>query len=692
MVFKVMKKNKKFGLFIGTVIILKIIAMGLFSSDYQNQLFMKFIYGFINELKEGNLLNPYTIFKNEVNLFPYPPVMFFIELFGGIISEGVSSSILKNILFKIPNLIFDILGLYLLMKMFPNKRKYVGVLYFASPIIFYSTYMHGQLDIIPTVFLTASLYFLINKRREYLFSIMLSLALASKLHILAVVPLLFLYIQKKKGYREAFKLIFLSLGLSILIIAPFYDKGNYFLNMVLMNKEQGGITNIYLQYKNTKVYLSIFAVICIYLKAFSINKINRNLLFSFCGILFSIFLILVLPMPGWYVWIVPFIVIFFINLDLNKYTNMYIFILLNILYLLYFGFAHKTKYVDLYFLDYSLEFLKIDDLNAMNIIFTFLTAVLAYISYMMYQLGIANNLFYRRENKSFSIGISGDSGAGKSTLIEMIKNIFGEKNILFIEGDGDHKWERGDEMWQYLTSLNPKANYIYKQAEDLNKLRKSQNVLRVEYDHDTGKFTEEYKVKSKPYIVLCGLHALYLPKMRKNLDLKIYMDVDEKLRRYWKIQRDVYIRGYTKEKVLDSIEQRMPDAVKYIYPQKKYADILIKYFDETLNDYTAENHNVKLNLEITLNADIDLENFRYEIEKRGIQVKYDYDENLIKQVITFSGEELNKKTINFGEIAEKIIPNLDEILEQDLSYTNNINGIIETVILISISHKMREED
>lgn len=687
-----MKKIKKFEAFIIVVLILKIIAMGFFSSDYQNNLFMKFIYGFINEIGNKGFSNPYSIFKNEINLFPYPPIMFLIELIGGIISIGVKNIFIKNILFKIPSLVFDLLGLYFLVKMFPDRRKYIGVLYFASPIIFYATYMHGQLDIIPTVFLLGSLYFLINKRNNMIFSIMLALALSSKLHILAIIPLLYLYIYKKDGFIEATKSIGTSFLLTILIILPFFDTENNFMKMVIMNKEQKGVTSIFLQYQNNRIYFSILAIMCIYLKAFSLKKINKNLLYSFCGVLFSIFLILVLPMPGWYVWIVPFITIFFVNVSMDKYVNIYIYLFLNILYGIYFIFAHKTTYTDLYFINYNLNFLKVPNAMFINIVFTMLTAVLTYTSYMMYQLGIAESLFYKRKNKSFSIGISGDSGAGKSTLIEMIKNIFGEKNILFLEGDGDHKWERGDEMWKQITALNPKANYIHKQAEDLNKLRRSQNVFRVEYDHDTGKFTESSKVKSKPYIVLCGLHALYLPKMRKNLDLKIYMDVDEKLRRYWKIQRDVYQRGYKKEKVLESIEQRMPDAVKYIYPQKKYADILIKYFDQTLDDYTIENYNVKLDLEITLNADIDLEDLILELQKNGIYPRQEYKEDLTKQTVIFYGEELNQKPINFSNIAEKIIPNLDEIQNKELNYENNLNGIIELIILVLISYKMREGD
>ena len=62
-----MKKIKKFEAFIIIVLILKIIAMGFFSSDYQNNLFMKFIYGFINEIGNKGFSNPYSIFKNEIN-------------------------------------------------------------------------------------------------------------------------------------------------------------------------------------------------------------------------------------------------------------------------------------------------------------------------------------------------------------------------------------------------------------------------------------------------------------------------------------------------------------------------------------------------------------------------------------------------------------------------------------------------
>ena len=686
------KKLSKFQVFIIGVIFLKILLSGLFSSDYQNILFMKFINGFLAELRNGNLVNPYKLFSNEVALFPYPPFMFGIELLGGVLSSLFSNVFLKNILFKLPNLAFDLWGLYFLMKMFPNKRKYIGVLYFASPIIVYSTYMHGQLDIIPTVLLLGSLYYLTVKRSNKLFVIFLICSLSTKLHILAILPILFIYLLKKEGVYVAVKEIGITVLSVFLIIIPFLDRSGGFLNMVLLNKEQTSVTKIFFSYNQVNIYLSIFSVVLIYLRAFSINKINKNLLYSFCGVVFSSFLIFVLPMPGWYVWIVPFTTIFFININLGKYINLIIYLLLNLFYLVYFIFVHKVKYIDLYFLNNNILFLKSNNEIFSNFIFTVLMALLVYVTYMMFQLGIANNSIYKRKNIPFTIGVSGDSGSGKTTLTKMIRNIFGAKNILFLEGDADHKWERGDENWQYFTSLNPKSNYLYKQSGDLIRLREGKNVYRTIYMHDTGTFSQEYEMKSKPYIVLCGLHSLYLPQTRRNLDLKIYMDVDEKLRRYWKIQRDVYIRGYKLQKVLDTIDFRMKDAQKYVYPQKKFADLIVKYYDNTLEDYLVNKHDVTLNMELTLNADINLEELRRYLEMKGIDINYDYDDTLEKQIVTFSGEALNNADIKFEEIIEEIIPNSDELLKNEMTYQNNIQGIMESVILLLISYKMKEGD
>jgi uridine kinase len=189
-------------------------------------------------------------------------------------------------------------------------------------------------------------------------------------------------------------------------------------------------------------------------------------------------------------------------------------------------------------------------------------------------------------SECFSISICGDSGSGKSTVSTLLQEILPFDNTLFFETDRYHKWERGSKNYQAHTHLSPEANYLEKMADDAYKLSLGHTVIAVDYDHTTGKFTTPQTIEPKPYMVLCGLHTLYKENLRSLLDLKIYIDTDEDLKRHWKISRDVGTRGKTLDQVLASMDARLPDYQTYILPQKAFADIIIKYKPRIENIYT----------------------------------------------------------------------------------------------------------
>ncbi len=129
-------------------------------------------------------------------------------------------------------------------------------------------------------------------------------------------------------------------------------------------------------------------------------------------------------------------------------------------------------------------------------------------------------------------------------------------------------------MWQVMTHINPAANDLESFAKNLISLADGRSVQACHYDHDTGKMSRPFTVKSNDIIIASGLHALYLPILRKCYDLSIYLDIDEDLRTYFKVQRDVNKRGYTIERVLDALAKRKPDSEKFIRPQAAYADLI----------------------------------------------------------------------------------------------------------------------
>lgn len=678
-----------FDIFIVMAAVVRLVLMGIFSSDYQNKLFLPFVSWFV---AHGS--NPYDYFvQTGISAFPYPPVMLLMESAGAFLIQvfDISSVFMQNLVFKMPGFLIDFAGLHFLVKLFPQKRRYAAVVWYASPIVLYAVYMHGQLDLIPTVFLLGAVSVISSKEngRHIKSALLMVLALLSKLHVIAALPLVLMYLYKRDGFRRTIYYAFFCFMGTLIGMLPFLSDG--FCRMVLFNEEQKALTYAALKFSSVEVYAAIAAVVILYLSAFRVNMINRSLFLSMCGMVFSIFLILCPPMPGWYVWVVPYMTFFFMDVDMERYKNIFIYMFLNLLYLIYFVFFHNKGMTDLYFLRQSMSFIKITDSVCKNIIFTLLSALLLYIIASMYYLGITRNSLYKRRNFPFTIGIAGDSGSGKSTLIQLVKKALGENNLLYIEGDGDHRWERGDMQWKEFTHLNPKANYLYRQAQDLRQLRLGNAVRRVEYDHSTGRFTQARRIRPKNYVMLCGLHAMYLPQTRKYLDLKIYMDIDEQLRRYWKIQRDMQHRGYSEQKILQQVEERMQDAAKYIYPQRDYADMRIRYYDSTLQDGRRTEDQEKISLCITVSAAMDIEAFVQELGMHGIAVKHDYSDDLSSQTVDIDAGDLSGQVISAEKIAEKMIPQLEEITRENLDTKNNLDTIIELFVLMCISSKMRGE-
>jgi len=173
------------------------------------------------------------------------------------------------------------------------------------------------------------------------------------------------------------------------------------------------------------------------------------------------------------------------------------------------------------------------------------------------------------------IAISGDSGSGKSTLSDALCDMF-TKNVMKLETDRYHKWERGHSSYQEYTHLHPNANFLEKLEDDVYNLRIGNNIYAVDYDHDSGKFTPEEKISPCNNIVLCGLHTLWSSRLRSMLNIKIYMDTDDELR--WKISRDVHKRSKHPDDVKKEIQQRQKDSKIYIETQRNDADIVIHFF------------------------------------------------------------------------------------------------------------------
>ncbi len=682
-----LKKDKKTAFLFAAAVLIRIAAMGLFSSDYQREMFEPFISCWLDGIKNG-FFNPYQYcYDNGIDInFPYPCVMLAVMTPGGILSEAFRAAPLfvRSVLFKLPLLVFDIIGFAYLLKMFKGKARTCCLVYMYSPITLYAVYMHGQLDIIPMILLFVSLYYLSSKKEFRYFvlsSVIAACAALAKLHIIAVIPLIILYVLKRFGKNKA---VVYTLSFTAVLLAGlslFFGDG--FIEGVILTSEQQTLFALSFPYGRLDLYISLFAAVIIYMHILSMNAINRDLLYGLCGMIFAIFLTLCVPMPGWYMWIVPFIAVFMVSVNCRR-DGMACSIALNLCYLIYFTFFHfKQGICDLYFLNKDLSFLKIDVPILKNISFTLLTGTLVYFIFIIYKFGITECGYYNFHSKAFVIGISGDSGTGKSTLQSLIGEMFPPSGLIRIEGDGDHKWERESDKWQEYTHLDPRANYLYRQAMDIKKLKNGQNVRRVNYDHATGKFTEYETVSPKRYISISGLHTLYLPQLRDDLDLSIFMEAEDELRCRWKLERDVGCRGRSREDVLRQIEERRADSEKYIAPQREFADIIFSYFTDDSED--AE----QFGLRAFVSTKIDIETIVTSLRALGLTVSYEFSDNFRYQIAEYR-PSLNGNTtaIDFDGLASDIIEYRYDITGEPCGANSIISGIEKLIILKAIDSEL----
>ena len=194
------------------------------------------------------------------------------------------------------------------------------------------------------------------------------------------------------------------------------------------------------------------------------------------------------------------------------------------------------------------------------------------------------------------IGVSGGSGVGKSFLSNALQRLFGIEDCTVLSTDDLHKYERGDSNWQTTTHLNPEANNIDLGLLHLKQLKNGLSIQRSVYCHKTGKHLSPVNISPSKFIVHEGLHGFYGKEMSQLCDVRIFIETTDRLKKHWKICRDITKRGYKVADVLKSMERRLPDYEKHVLPQKNSADLVV-YLSESkpIKNLGDADENIRIN-------------------------------------------------------------------------------------------------
>ncbi len=180
--------------------------------------------------------------------------------------------------------------------------------------------------------------------------------------------------------------------------------------------------------------------------------------------------------------------------------------------------------------------------------------------------------------KTVIIGIAGGTGSGKSTFTNRLKEEFRDDVAVLYH---DNYYRAQDDI---PFEERKKMNYDHPDAfetelllEQLKELREGRAVRCPVYDYALHTRSQDViVVEPKKVILVEGILVLADARLRKLLDVKIYVEADADERILRRVIRDVKERGRDIEGVVEQyLTTVKPMHYLYVQPTRVLADVVI---------------------------------------------------------------------------------------------------------------------
>lgn len=528
---------------------------------------------FLDRATDGFVVDPWAAWTDAGGspvAFPYGYAMWLAFLPLTWLAKAVGLPI--HLAYSLTILAVDLCLFRLLHLLIPGRSALLLIAYWLSPVVILASYALGYNDLIPALLLVVAVHF-VRSANVFWGAIALVAAVSAKLSMVVAVPFFLIYLYRNRALRQRYgRFVFGCLGAGLLFGLPFV-RSQAAVHMLASNPEISKIYRLSISFGGAfdVNIVPLLYLLLLYL-TWRIGRPNFDIFQATMGVAFLGLVLLTPAAPGWFLWCVPFLCLYQAISDRTALV-------------LVFGFGAM----------YALSILAVTPLHGLHgdvldvsallprgvaadrigsLLHTALVAVGMILGVRLWRESVGQSSYYRQSRRPFVIGVAGDSGVGKDTYVSALADLFGEHSVVRLSGDDYHLWDRQKPMWRVMTHLNPLANDTDGYARDLLALVDGKAVNLRHYDHSTGKMTKRMHVRSNDFILASGLHTLYHPLARDCCDLKVFLDVDEGLRRHFKIERDVHQRGHDLEKVIASIERRQPDSERFIRPQARHADLV----------------------------------------------------------------------------------------------------------------------
>ncbi len=178
------------------------------------------------------------------------------------------------------------------------------------------------------------------------------------------------------------------------------------------------------------------------------------------------------------------------------------------------------------------------------------------------------------------IGIAGGSGSGKTTVVKAITDKLKAEKVVVIPQDSYYKdsSDLTDEEKRAYNFDHPNAIDWELLCGQLAELKSGKSIRQPVYSYIScsRSKTETVEVNPADVIIIEGILIFTCEELRKQLDVKIFVDADDDDRLMRVMARDITERGKDVRWVIERYSRTVkPMYLQFIEPSKRYADIII---------------------------------------------------------------------------------------------------------------------
>jgi uridine kinase len=177
------------------------------------------------------------------------------------------------------------------------------------------------------------------------------------------------------------------------------------------------------------------------------------------------------------------------------------------------------------------------------------------------------------------VGIAGGTGSGKTSFAAGLRERLGAERCVLIAQDSYYR--DGSALDPTLRATHnydhPDAFDVSLLVQDLRDLKAGRPVPQLVYDYATcSRRVLPDAVSPRPVILLEGLLVLVEDALRRQMNIKLFIDTDADVRLLRRLRRDLVER----QRAFETVESRYLSSVRpmhleFVEPSKRYADLII---------------------------------------------------------------------------------------------------------------------